>query len=154
MIVTGCDLKGSRVARELATWQRRNQHQEPRQSRLYFTAAVHPHSASTLAHADGTVDEAALRTIEELARSPLCVSVGECGLDYDRMFSPRVAQLAAFDAQLTIAAKMGRPVFVHIRETSSGPPLGAYTDALDIMKRHPSLPMSRVCVHCFTGSEA
>mmetsp|Transcript_42203 Transcript_42203/g.105122 ORF Transcript_42203/g.105122 Transcript_42203/m.105122 type:complete len:437 (+) Transcript_42203:303-1613(+) len=110
--------------------------------------------ASSIACKDNAIDPQALQTIETLMESPLCVAVGECGLDYDRMFSPRDAQLAAFDAQLRIAAKLAAPVFCHIRESSSGPALGAYEDAVELIRRHPSLPPSRVCVHCFTGDGA
>ena len=34
------------------------------------------------------------------------VAVGECGLDYNRNFSPRAAQLHAFEAQLELAAEL------------------------------------------------
>jgi Tat protein secretion system quality control protein TatD with DNase activity len=35
------------------------------------------------------VGAAALAELEALASSALCVSLGEAGLDYDRMFTPR-----------------------------------------------------------------
>jgi TatD DNase family protein len=84
------------------------------------------------------------------------VGVGECGLDYDRMFSPRPAQLAAFEAQVELAAELALPLFVHCRERDAdkGPPLGAYADAMAVLARRPGLPAGRVCVHCFTGGRA
>src|SRR5213079_3326474 len=50
----------------------------------FATAGVHPHHASE----PGAQREAEL---EELARAPEVVAVGECGLDYYRDFSPRDA---------------------------------------------------------------
>jgi TatD DNase family protein len=44
------------------------------------------------------------------------VAVGECGLDYFRDLSPRPAQRAAFLAQLEMAARTGKPVFLHQRD--------------------------------------
>ena len=101
----------------------------PRLPRL-LTAGVHPHDARKW---DATTAEA----IRELARSPACVSLGECGLDYDRMFSPRDTQLRVFEEQCALAAELGRPLFVHVRERDAdkGAPLGAYADALAVLAK-------------------
>ena len=102
---------------------------------LYATAGVHPHHAS-----DYTDDSDAL--IRKLAASRSVVAVGECGLDYFRNFSPREAQLAAFQAQLDIAAETGLPVFLHQRD--------AHDDFVELLE--PMLPkLSRAVAHCFTG---
>ena len=70
------------------------------------------------------------------------VAIGECGLDYFRNFSPRDAQLAAFQAQLDIAADEGMPVFLHQRD--------AHDDFVEILE--PMLPrLPRAVAHCFTG---
>ena len=50
--------------------------------------------------------------LEALAADPRCVSLGECGLDYDRMFSPRETQLDVFAKQCRLAADLGRALFV------------------------------------------
>ena len=58
--------------------------------------------------------------------------------------------------QIALAAELGLPLFVHLRERESdkGEALGAYADALEILARHAKLvPPQRVCVHCFTGGE-
>jgi Tat protein secretion system quality control protein TatD with DNase activity len=59
--------------------------------------------------------------------------------------------------QVALAAELGLPLFVHLRERDAdkGDALGAYADALDILSRYiETVPPHRVCVHCFTGSEA
>ena len=102
---------------------------------LWSTAGVHPHHAS-----DYTADSDAL--IRTLAADGRIVAVGECGLDYFRNFSPRDAQLAAFQAQLDIAAETGLPVFLHQRD--------AHDDFVEVLE--PMLPkLSGAVAHCFTG---
>ncbi len=89
MMVTGATVDGSMQAIELA---------RSRPGRLFATAGVHPHHASEL-----TPDS--LSVLEELARQPEVVAAGECGLDYFRDFSPRLAQQSAFHRQLELAAR-------------------------------------------------
>jgi TatD DNase family protein len=133
LIVTGTSLAASRIAREIALEARNSPH-----PRLYATAGVHPHQASSLS----TV---ALDELRELCSRPGVVAVGECGLDYDRDFSPRDRQRAAFAAQLELAAELKKPVFLHERE--------AHEDFVRLVERaRPHL--SGGVVHCFTGSRA
>jgi len=102
---------------------------------LWSTAGVHPHHAS-----DYTTESDAL--IRRLATEGRIVAIGECGLDYFRNFSPRDAQLSAFQAQLDIAAATGLPVFLHQRD--------AHDDFVEMLE--PVLPkLSRAVAHCFTG---
>jgi len=98
------------------------------------TAGVHPHQADTL-------DPSGLDRLRALAAAPGCVAVGECGLDFERDFSPRPAQEAAFEAQLALAAELGRPVFLHQR--------GAWGRFAAILGPWiPRLPAA--VLHCFT----
>ncbi len=157
VVLTGCDVAGSRKGRRFAErWALEEggggDGAAAPGCRVYFTAGVHPPDASKWA---ATTAEA----IRELARSPACVSLGECGLDYDRMFSPRDTQLRVFEEQSALAAELGFPLFVHVRERDAdkGAPLGAYADALAVLAKvdgERGLPAARVCVHCFTGDEA
>ena len=102
---------------------------------LWSTAGVHPHHAANFS---GDSD-ALIRT---LAAGGRIVAIGECGLDYFRNFSPRAAQLDAFQAQLDIAAETGLPVFLHQRD--------AHDDFVEVLE--PMLPkLSRAVAHCFTG---
>jgi TatD DNase family protein len=59
-----------------------------------------------------------------------------------RNFSPRDAQLAAFEAQLELAADLKRPVFLHERD--------AHDDSLRLLRRHRPRLVGGVA-HCFTG---
>jgi len=72
---------------------------------VHAALGIHPHEA-----ADG--DVAALR--DALAHSR-AVAVGETGLDYFRDYAPRDAQRRVFDAQLELAAELGKPVVIHTR---------------------------------------
>lgn len=126
IVVTGSSRQSNADAAALAT---------AHPGHLYATAGVHPHHASDY-------DEATDEQIRSLSQQPGVVAVGECGLDYFRNFSPREAQLAAFRAQLDIAANTGLPVFLHQRD--------AHDDFVEVLE--PALPqLSRAVAHCFTG---
>jgi TatD DNase family protein len=126
MIVTGSSEDSTRKAIELA---------RAHPGRLFATAGIHPHHA-----ADLTLE--ALPALEELARDPAVVAVGECGLDYFRDFSPRDLQRRAFGWQLEIAVETGKPVFLHQRD--------AHDDFLAILREQASRLAGGVA-HCFTA---
>lgn len=127
LLVTGTSVASTRAALDLA---------RTRPGILFATAGIHPHDASS-------ASAAALDELAALARSPEIRAMGECGLDFDRDFSPRPAQEAAFEAQLELAAALRLPVFLHER--------AAHERFLAILSRaRPRL--ARAVVHCFTGS--
>jgi len=128
MVVTGASGEGSRKAAELAT---------AHPGRLFATAGVHPH------HATGLTPDLATE-LEKLARTPEVVAVGECGLDYFRDYSPRDVQRTAFARQLEIAARVGKPVFLHQRD--------AHEDFVAILKEHAAASRNGAVAHCFTGN--
>ncbi len=130
MVVTGASGASSHKAVELAR-------QHP--GRLFATSGVHPHHATEL-----TAELAA--SLETLARQPEVVAIGECGLDYFRDFSPRDVQRAAFARQLEIAARLGKPVFLHQRD--------AHEDFMAILREHRSALQAGAVAHCFTGDAA
>ena len=103
---------------------------------VWSTAGVHPHDAKHWGPASG----ANIRRLASLAHN---VAVGECGLDYDRMFSPKDVQLKVFEEQINIAEELDRPLFLHER--------AAAADFADMMKRYPARCRKAV-VHCFTGT--
>jgi len=72
---------------------------------VYAVVGVHPHEA-----ASGDVDE-----VRRLHEHPKAVAVGEIGLDWYRDYAPRDAQGRMFEAQLGLAAELGKPVVIHTR---------------------------------------
>jgi len=130
IVATGTSVTASRVAWEIAETKR------TRSPRLFATAGIHPHHASTFG-------PDALVALRELCARPEVVAVGECGLDFDRNFSPREAQLRCFEAQLELAAELQMPVFLHERS--------AHEDFTRILTKHRAR-IPRAVVHCFTGT--
>jgi len=125
MIATGTDLASSAAAAALA---------RAHPGVLFATAGVHPHHASQLHASD-------LPALRALLQQPEIVAGGECGLDYHRNYSPRAAQLQAFEWQLQLSADCGKPLFLHQR--------AAHEDFIAVLRsqRH---RWSGVA-HCFTG---
>uniref|UniRef100_A0A914VDK5 Deoxyribonuclease TATDN1 n=1 Tax=Plectus sambesii TaxID=2011161 RepID=A0A914VDK5_9BILA len=126
VMVTGTSMKSSKSALELA---------KKHSGFLYATAGVHPHDAKEFT-------ETTVAELEQLAAAPECVAIGECGLDFNRNFSPQDQQRTAFEAQVELACKLGKPLFIHERE--------AHEDMVAILSRHKAnLPPT--VIHCFTG---
>jgi len=141
VILTGCDVRGSHKAQQLVQ-------SRPGVPRLYFTAGVHPHDAKTCNHAT-------IAQLRALAATDSCIAIGECGLDYDRMFSPREVQQQWFREQLVLAKELDMSLFCHERDRGShkGAKLGSCDDFIAAVTEAQVDP-ARVCVHCFTGDEA
>lgn len=123
MLLIGCDLQSSQNALALA--QKYN---------YYATAGVHPHDAKS-------ADEHFINQLTSLLQHPEVVAVGECGLDYNRDFSPRDIQREVFTTQLALAKKLNKPVYLHERDASE--------DMLAILQEH----SVRGVLHCFTGDK-
>ncbi|MDH4564564.1 TatD family hydrolase [Pseudomonas sp. BN411] len=105
--------------------------------RLFSTAGVHPHEAS-----DWNSD--CERQLRVLLGETRVRAVGECGLDFNRDFSPRPQQEKALEEQLALAAELGKPVFLHERDADER--------LLAIVREHrDQLPAA--VVHCFTGEK-
>lgn len=73
-------------------------------------AGIHPHDASSL-------DADLKRRIERALNKPQVVAVGEIGLDYHYMNSPREDQIAAMEWQLDLALEADLPVVLHNRDS-------------------------------------
>ncbi|KDM92108.1 TatD family hydrolase [Photobacterium galatheae] len=128
LILTGTSEDESREALSMA-------HRWP--GYCYSTAGVHPHDAKS-------VTDLLLPAIRTLAADSAVVAIGECGLDFNRDFSPRPQQEAVFEAQLALAAELQKPVFMHCRD--------AHERFLAILKPwRDKLPAA--VLHCFTGTE-
>lgn len=126
-LITGTSVAESRVAAELAR----------RYPGCCATAGVHPHDVERC-------DEGTIAALEELLSRPEVVAVGECGLDFNRDFSPRPVQEDWFERQLGLAISRQMPLFLHERD--------AFPRFADILQDYlPQIPGA--VVHCFTGSE-
>jgi TatD DNase family protein len=79
-----------------------------REPGVFAALGIHPHQAAD--DDAGRLDE-----LRELLGRPKAVAVGETGLDFYRDFAPRDRQAALFDAELALAAALGKPVVVHCR---------------------------------------
>jgi len=127
LIITGSDIKSSADAAAYAADH----------LNCKATAGVHPHNAKDW-------NDRTLARLEELAvlYDKDIRAIGECGLDYNRNFSPQDAQRKCFEEQLKLASGIGKPVFLHERD--------AFGDFFSILKQYrASLPGA--VVHCFTG---
>lgn len=104
---------------------------------LFSTAGVHPHNAKNW-HSDSAAE------LKTLFQHPSVKAVGECGLDFNRDFSPRLQQEKVFEEQLALAIELGKPIFLHERE--------ANTRFIAILKQFRD-QLKAAVVHCFTGDQ-
>ena len=68
---------------------------------LYATAGIHPHDAKSW----NEDDEDTLAVLKDLIKNPEVVAIGECGLDFNRNFSPPNVQLDVFEKQVCVFLK-------------------------------------------------
>jgi TatD DNase family protein len=125
LVVIGDDLPSSHAACALAGPQ------------VHATVGLHPY------HAAAATPET-LEELRSLAGQPGVVAIGEIGLDYFNEYAPREVQARGFQAQLELAAELGKPVVIHNRDSDADAAalLAAY------LHRVPGVVM-----HCF-GSNA
>lgn len=131
ILVPGWDVASSRGAVELAE----------RFAWLDAAAGVHPHDADK-------VDDDGWAEVVELAADPRVVAIGETGLDYDRVFSPILSQLANLRRNLRLAVESGKPVILHCR--SSEGRRDAQDALLAELRAFGSEP-PQVLIHSFSG---
>jgi len=124
VVVTGTTVDESRAAQEVAD-----------KHGFYATAGVHPHHAREC-------DAQTIRALRALAKHPRVVAIGECGLDFNRNYSPRPDQEKCFIAQLELGIELGRPLFLHSRD--------AHPRFAEILEHHKA---KKAVAHCFTGGK-
>jgi len=129
MILTGTSVRNSEQSFQLA---------KKYPGKLLATAGIHPHDAKHF-------DSESIPVLRKLLQESEVVSVGECGLDFDRDFSPRPLQEQCYEAQLQLAVEIQKPLFLHER--------AAFDRFNRITDNHLS-NLPRAVVHCFTGSLA
>lgn len=124
IVVTGTTVQESQAALALAA-----SHLDA----LYATAGVHPH------HARECGPET-IPGLKELAKHPRVVAIGECGLDFNRNYSPHPDQEKWFVAQIELGLSLNKPLFLHSRD--------AHPRFAEILKHH---QVKNAVAHCFTG---
>ncbi|KAI9632991.1 uncharacterized protein MKK02DRAFT_35211 [Dioszegia hungarica] len=115
MLITGTSLSESREALEMA-----------KRYDLHCTAGVHPTSTSEIdKHPQGA--DACFQELEQLIEadrgeggSKRIISLGEIGLDYDRLnWSPKETQLRHLPRLLLLSKRFRLPMFLHSRTPES-----------------------------------
>jgi TatD DNase family protein len=126
IVVTGTTVQESQEALALAAFH---------PGTVYATAGVHPHHARDC----GPDTISSLRALATQAR---VVAVGECGLDFNRNYSPHPDQEKWFVAQIELALSLHKPLFLHSRD--------AHPRFAEILKQH---QVRNAVAHCFTGEK-
>lgn len=103
---------------------------------LYASIGWHPVDAIDLKDED-------LDWIEELAKHPKVVAVGETGLDYHWDKSPKDIQKEVFRKHIRLAKKLKLPLVIHNREATA--------DVMEILKEENAAEVGGI-MHCFSGS--
>lgn len=103
---------------------------------LYASVGIHPHDAKIL-------DDKAYKILQELAKHPKVVAIGEIGLDYYRDLSPRSLQKEVFEKQIELAHEVGLPIIIHNRDS--------HDDMLAILRQN--LNGLDGVMHCFSGDQ-
>jgi|YNPNPStandDraft_1061719.scaffolds.fasta_scaffold05877_5 TatD DNase family protein len=103
--------------------------------RIFSTVGIHPHCAKD-------ADPRWISSLEGLLRNPKVVAVGEIGLDYHYLHSPKESQRTLFRELLSLAREAGKPVVIHDRQ--------AHEDLRDILATDGKGIVGGV-VHCFSG---
>jgi TatD DNase family protein len=127
-IGAGYGLEDNRAAIELAA----------RDPRVYATVGVHPHDARLL-------DDAGRRQLRAWLAEPRVVAVGETGLDYHYLHSPREVQRQVCAEQLALARELDLPVSIHVRDDGTD----AYEELLEIWCSEGGRAIEGV-LHCYT----
>ncbi|MGN1420799.1 MAG: TatD family hydrolase [Eubacterium sp.] len=124
IVSCGCDIDSTQFNFDLAQ----------KYDYIYFAAGFHPENLQ-----GASLDD--LAVIRKFAKNEKCVAIGEIGLDYHWMDSPKNVQKEFFEAQIELAKELDMPVIVHDRD--------AHGDTLDILKS----TKPKGVVHCFSGSK-
>jgi TatD DNase family protein len=101
---------------------------------VFAILGIHPHEAAR-------VDAGAVREVCRMQGHEKAVAVGEIGLDWFRDYAPRDDQLRLFDAQLSMAGDLGKPVVIHTRAADEDT-LAALADFT-----------GTVVLHCFSSPQ-
>jgi TatD DNase family protein len=122
IVTIGTGIESSQVALELA-----DLHEE-----VFAALGIDPHQA-------GDAEAGRVGELRELLQHEQAVAVGETGLDYFRDRAPRDRQRTLFEAQLELAAELGKPAVIHTRDADA--------DTAEVLSRFDGT----VVMHCFSS---
>jgi TatD DNase family protein len=122
IVTVGTGIDSCRTALELAEL-----HEE-----VFAAVGIDPHRA-------GEAEANRVDELRELAEHDRAVAVGETGLDYFRDGAPRDRQRRLFEAQLELAAELGKSVVIHTRDADA--------DTADVLGGFDGV----VVMHCFSS---
>ncbi|KAB7664937.1 TatD family hydrolase [Bacillus sp. B1-b2] len=103
---------------------------------VYASIGWHPVDAIDMVEDD-------LTWIEELAKHPKVIAIGEMGLDYHWDKSPKDVQKEVFRKQIRLAKKVKLPIIIHNREATA--------DIVEILKEEAAEEVGGI-MHCYGGS--
>ncbi len=136
LLVVGTTIEESRKAIALA-----EQYDD-----VYASVGIHPNEFRS--EVGEYIDE-----LQELARHPKVVAIGECGLDYSESHGAiteeqKERQRGSFLKQITLATELGLPLIIHCRPKNVTT-MDAYEDLHNILKTNTyNLP---IVLHCYMG---
>lgn len=124
VIIPACDLKDSQDVLNLSK----------KYENLFAQVGFHPQNIDSFKDCD-------IEKLENLAKNPKVLAIGEIGLDYYWQDDNKAEQKEIFIKQLDLARKLKLPVVIHSRDSID--------DCLEILKAYPDL---KVQIHCFSYS--
>ena len=105
---------------------------------VYCTIGVHPHQAKEM-HAQHWP------ILESLLKEKKVVAMGEMGLDYHYMKSPKETQMEVFVAQLEVAIAHDLPVVIHSRDADK--------DMIEVLQKYGPRLKRKGVIHSFTSTQ-
>jgi TatD DNase family protein len=112
---------------------------------MYATIGIHPHEARLARESD-------FQELEQLAKRPKVIAIGEIGLDYYYDHSPRDAQRTVFLRQMELAKAAKLPIVIHCRPSAASE--NAWDDCLGLIEKEWAPCGLGGILHCFTGTLA
>jgi TatD DNase family protein len=129
-VVIGVDADGGAAVRAVELAERRKD--------VWAAVGQHPHDAALV------TDELFAR-LAELATAPRVVAIGEVGLDYHYLHSPKPEQAEVFRRMIDLAKHLRKPLVIHTRS--------APDDTLAILREEGARDVGGI-IHCFSEDRA
>ncbi len=123
MICVGVDLKSSNKAMQIAS----------NFKNVYATVGYHPHESKD-------AQDRFIYELEDMAKDPKVVAIGETGLDYHYNISSKSTQKKIFNEQIELSKDIDMPIIIHNRNSDD--------DLLSIIE---STELKKGVVHCFSS---